>query len=114
MDSGAGNPGAALSLRNFPGLFLISLPIALVALPSLAFFLRGRWLIGVLVALIMGIGVWGVLQLAQSQSPPTVRESIWLFPRVTLIMGGWVMLVSFPAAVLFRYARQQRQHGSSA
>lgn len=100
-DADMGSLASTLSLPNLPAIILLSLLIALAAVPSLIWFYQRKWSLGILVALIAGVVVWGaILTVQTTTSPLTIREGINLLPTVILICGGWMVLVSLPAALL--------------
>jgi hypothetical protein len=103
MDADLGSMANALSLPNLLAVVLFSLLVALLAVPSLLFFYRQRWILGVFLAVIAAIAAWGILLVLQTPDAQlTTREIIILLPRAILIMGGWTLLVSLPAALLMR------------
>ncbi|MBE9097976.1 hypothetical protein [Vacuolonema iberomarrocanum] len=103
MDADVGSMANALSLPNLPAVVLFSLLVALLAAPSLLFFYRQRWILGVFLAVSAAIAAWGILLVLQTPDAQlTTREIVTLLPRAILIMGGWTLLVSLPAALLMR------------
>ncbi|MEM6521237.1 MAG: hypothetical protein AAF892_08475 [Cyanobacteria bacterium P01_D01_bin.71] len=100
-DANVGSLVNALLPSNLSSVIVFSLPIALLAVPTLVFFYRRQWLYGVVLAVVAAIVSWGVmLGLQTTVSPLTIGEVISLLPRVILVLGGWTLLVAFPAALL--------------
>lgn len=106
-DAGVRSLARTLSLSNLSAAALLLLLFVLAALPSLILFWQWRWGLGVVVALIAGIISWGVVLVFQAiASPLTVREALDLLLGVLYILGGWVALVSLPAALFLTSTRQ--------
>ena len=100
-DSAIGSLQHALSYHLLTTL-VISIPIALLAAGPLILFRRRYWVRGLLTALGMGIIVYGVLYMWQTTpSSQTLQEMLRLLPRAVGILGGWLILVSLPPALLF-------------
>ncbi|MEO1402323.1 MAG: hypothetical protein AAFV72_13920 [Cyanobacteria bacterium J06635_1] len=100
-DASVGGLGTVLSFANLPLVFLFSLPIALAASPSLVFFYQRQWGVAIAIALIASVILWAAMQILQTTSSPlTISEVLGFLPRVVLVLGGWTILVSLPAALL--------------
>ena len=83
-----------------PAIFL-SLIVALFAVPSFVMFRKQRWMLGILAAFKTGVMFWIVLQLLQTTTGAlTIAEVLRMLPRVVVICGGWVLLMSLPSALL--------------
>ena len=99
-DAGIESLARILSLSNLSAMALLLLLFVLAAVPSLILFCQWRWGLGIVVALIAGIISWGVILVFQTiASPLTLREAIDLLLGVLFILGGWIALVSLPAAL---------------
>ena len=102
-DADVGSVTEALSLPTLLTVIVFSLLVALLAVPSLIFFYRRQWALGVLLAVIGALATWGILLLLQTpDAQMTPREVLGFLPRAILIMGGWTLLISLPAALLMR------------
>ena len=108
-DASMGDLGTVLSLSNLPIVFIFSLPVALAALPSLIFFCQRQWGVAIAIAIFASIILWTVIQILQTTSSPlTVREALGFLPKVVLVLGGWTVLVSLPAALLLGTSARYR------
>ena len=95
-DREIGSLQKALS-SHLPGVFLFSIPVALIAIVPFVLFRRGRWLYGSLATLACGVSASGLLYSWQVNAPvPTIRE--WAL--AIAIVSGWLALIAFPAGFL--------------
>ena len=106
-DADIGGLKSALAYSNLPTVVAVSIPVVLMAVPSFLLFLRQRWCLGSIAALVLGVIFWGMLKVWQAPLSISNRELLTLLPRLVMLLGGWTILVSLPAA-LFLGARGNR------
>ncbi|MEM8808487.1 MAG: hypothetical protein AAGF01_20920 [Cyanobacteria bacterium P01_G01_bin.38] len=100
-DASIGSLGSVLSFSKLPLVFFFSLPIALAAAPSLVLFYQRQWGMAIAIAIVASVILWAAMQILQTTSSPlTFREVLSFLPQVVLVLGGWTVLVSLPAALL--------------
>ncbi|MEL6603953.1 MAG: hypothetical protein AAFP20_12080 [Cyanobacteria bacterium J06614_10] len=101
MDANAESISSALELPYLSSVVMLSLPITLAAMPSFLFFRKKRWFFGFWAAVITSLFSWVLLQALQTTLvalSPT--EIMVLLPKVIAVLGGWIILISLPPALL--------------
>ena len=80
---------------------VVSLPASLVAIGPFILFRRQQWLLGVAIALLAGLVFHSLLCALQTPACySTLSAFLAMVPKVAGIVGGWLILISLPPALL--------------
>lgn len=100
----------ALSI-HLASTIVVSLPAGLVAIGPFILFRRQQWLLGVAIALLAGLIFHSLLCTLQTPACySTLQAFLAMVPKVAGVVGGWLILISLPSALLLN--RRSTSHRS--
>ena len=99
-DHEIGSLQSALS-THLASTFVVSIPAGLVAIGPFILFRRQQWLRGGAIALLAGLVFHSLLCAWQTPACySTLSAFLAMVPQVAGVVGGWLLLVSLPPALL--------------
>ncbi|MEM6432684.1 MAG: hypothetical protein AAF773_02330 [Cyanobacteria bacterium P01_D01_bin.115] len=99
-DHEIGSLQSALS-THLASTFVVSIPAGLVAIGPFILFRRQQWLLGVAITPLVGLVFHSLLCALQTPACySTLSAFLAMVPKVAGIVGGWLILISLPPALL--------------